>query len=563
MYLKIEIMWIALLSALSIFLLWRNNVFKKKDSIKEFIVKNKTGIATVLLFIILFSVRILYIEKIPYGINRDEASAGYDAWNILKYGVDRHNTPYPVYFESWGGGQNALYTYILIPFVYMLGLSVFSVRLPMAIISSISLIYFYLTLKNRFNNKKALLGTFILGIAPYMIMKSRWGLESNLLPELIILMYYNFDKYLIDKKKLNFYSFFAIAGIACYSYATAFMIMPVLMITMMIYFVWFRKIVSLKDMLKGILLTALISFPLILFTLTNQFRWGNISFGMFTVPMLENNRGMAMFNTDNLLSKVTEAFKFIFTDYDIGYYNKMSFFNLYYPILYLVFIIYGALFIIKELKNKNTTFDLLLCMFIPSIVLMIFSQPNVNRLNFAIMTVMLLLPYGGIYFCYRPYEEKKMFKTIYSLTALGMIIFFGGFIYLYPKEYKYPSYHNSLFSDAVYKVSKESLKNNKKIYMVDNSIHNQYIYYLFATKTSPEILLKNSKTSESPLGEKENYEMINDKYFNQNVLLLRKNCYYVVDIFSEEQLKSLKKNLTGAKIKYKQSKIDYFYIIET
>ena len=56
---------------------------------------------------------------------------GYEAYSILNYGIDRNGNVLPVFLVSWGSGQNALYTYILIPFIKLLGLSSFSVRLPM------------------------------------------------------------------------------------------------------------------------------------------------------------------------------------------------------------------------------------------------------------------------------------------------------------------------------------------------------------------------------------------------------------------------------------------------
>ena len=67
---------------------------------------------------------------LPPGLNADEASIGVEAYDLAHFGVDRNGVSYPVHFIAWGSGQNALYGYILIPFVAALGLS--SVRGPPA-----------------------------------------------------------------------------------------------------------------------------------------------------------------------------------------------------------------------------------------------------------------------------------------------------------------------------------------------------------------------------------------------------------------------------------------------
>lgn len=48
--------------------------------------------------------RLILIGQVPYGLNQDEASAGYEAWSILNYGIDRHGISYPVHLIAWGSG---------------------------------------------------------------------------------------------------------------------------------------------------------------------------------------------------------------------------------------------------------------------------------------------------------------------------------------------------------------------------------------------------------------------------------------------------------------------------
>lgn len=169
-----------------------------KEKVKKII------IIAILLLIGILS-RILFIDKQPNALNVDEASSGYEAWSILNYGIDRNGNFLPVFLISWGSGQNALYSYLMIPFVKLLGLNTLSVRMPMAVIGSISLIVFYLLIKELKNEKVALIGLAFFVICPWHIMKSRWGLESNIFPDLVLWAVYFIVLYLKQNKVSSLY----------------------------------------------------------------------------------------------------------------------------------------------------------------------------------------------------------------------------------------------------------------------------------------------------------------------------------------------------------------------
>ena len=59
------------------------------ENIRRFIFNNKFKIIITLVFILGISVRVLGIIQIPYGLNQDEASAGYEAYSIMVSGMDR------------------------------------------------------------------------------------------------------------------------------------------------------------------------------------------------------------------------------------------------------------------------------------------------------------------------------------------------------------------------------------------------------------------------------------------------------------------------------------------
>lgn len=134
---------------------------KKENNAKNFI---KTNIYSIIIYIVLiigFLSRLIGIVDYPNGFNVDEASIGYEAYAVSNYGIDRNGKSWPVFLEAWGSGQNALYMYIIMPFVKIIGLSIMSVRLPMAIIGCISLVVMYKILLKTKNQTIAIIRTNI------------------------------------------------------------------------------------------------------------------------------------------------------------------------------------------------------------------------------------------------------------------------------------------------------------------------------------------------------------------------------------------------------------------
>ena len=135
-------------------------------------------------FILIIGVlaRIIWIGQVPGGIHQDEAYSGYEAYSLLKTGMDSHGYVNPVYFISWGHGMNALYAYLTIPFIAIGGLSVYTIRIPQIILGCLTLPLFYLFVKKIANERLAVISMFLLAVNPWHIMLCRWGLEANLVP---------------------------------------------------------------------------------------------------------------------------------------------------------------------------------------------------------------------------------------------------------------------------------------------------------------------------------------------------------------------------------------------
>ena len=152
------------------------NIFEKLD-----ISKKELFFFIIILGIGIFA-RVWEFGVMPPGINVDEASIGIEAYDLYKFGVDRNGISYPIHLISWGSGQNALYAYMIIPFIALNGLNAVSIRLPMLISGIFSLPLMYLAGKKLSGKKFGLLAMFCMAVSPWHIVNNRWAVESNILP---------------------------------------------------------------------------------------------------------------------------------------------------------------------------------------------------------------------------------------------------------------------------------------------------------------------------------------------------------------------------------------------
>ena len=105
------------------------NNHQEEEKESEF-VKKYGNIIFVIIFVMSFLLLTYKIGKNPHGLHVDEAGALYDAICLSKYGVDRYLYKLPVYFVNFGGGQNALYTYLAAICIKLFGVSATIFRLP-------------------------------------------------------------------------------------------------------------------------------------------------------------------------------------------------------------------------------------------------------------------------------------------------------------------------------------------------------------------------------------------------------------------------------------------------
>ena len=120
LFINISLILVSLLLA-SLFLFYP--YLKNRGNIKEFIKGNKERLVASILLLVGFISRVAFLDLLPGGLNQDEASAGYDAFAIMNWGIDRNGNKLPVHLVALGSGQNALYSYVCIPLIFFFGVN--------------------------------------------------------------------------------------------------------------------------------------------------------------------------------------------------------------------------------------------------------------------------------------------------------------------------------------------------------------------------------------------------------------------------------------------------------
>src|SRR6476661_3890481 len=98
------------------------------NTLPGFIRQNYVSILLGLIVLLAFFLRIYDITGNPSGLNQDEAVNGVDAFSLSQTLRDHHGNFLPVLLESFEDWASSLLTYLTVPFVWVLGLSEFSVR---------------------------------------------------------------------------------------------------------------------------------------------------------------------------------------------------------------------------------------------------------------------------------------------------------------------------------------------------------------------------------------------------------------------------------------------------
>jgi 4-amino-4-deoxy-L-arabinose transferase-like glycosyltransferase len=224
----------------------------------------KTSLLLVILVIAAF-LRLYHLDSVPPAPSVDEVSTGYNAYSLLLTGRGEHGGLYPLVLQSFDDWQPALYAYLTIPFIYILGLSIVAVRLPAVLLSILTVYITYLLVNELFTLSKsgrlhdkdktlhewyALAAAFLLAISPWHIYLSRLGYPANAGLSFFILTVY----FLMRRKFVTSMLFFVLSAM---SYHTEKVFLPLVSLAfLLVYYkeLWLYKKKTITILVFGFIL---------------------------------------------------------------------------------------------------------------------------------------------------------------------------------------------------------------------------------------------------------------------------------------------------------------------
>lgn len=371
-------------------------------------------------------VRLYGIGTLSTGINQDEASIGYDAFAVANYGIDRNGVFNPVYLIAWGSGQNAGYMWLLIPWIKLFGLTLTTLRLPMALAGCVSLYAVFRLLHRQRNKKLELTALFLFAICPWHILKSRWALESNLFPEFLLWGVVLFSIGMGTKKLRYFYLGSVILGFSSWNYATSFIVLPLFLVPSAI-ILWKQRYLPLRHLFGCAGVFILAALPIILFAIITIFHLPSITTPLFTIPALPYPRDseFALFSDTPLASLIANGkalFRLLQLQQDDNLWNAVEGYGLFY-LFSVPFLIIGFLRsvlpanhggIYRNIVPGAWMFTLLATI---GIILGIMVVPNINRVN----VVWIPLLWFWILGVYDVIRNQRLWR--WALTLLYTLCF--------------------------------------------------------------------------------------------------------------------------------------------
>ncbi len=435
-------------------------------------------------------VRAYAFGSIPPGLNQDEASSAYDAFALLTHGIDRNGFPYPVMLVSWGSGMHALAGYISMPFLWLFGLSIFSTRLPHLLIGILTLPLFFVYMTDIAGRRAGMIALFLLVIAPWHIMISRWGLESNQFPPLFLL-----GTFLAARSekipKLLPYAF-ACFALCLYAYGTSYIVIAAFL-TMSVPWMLWKKKWRLHPAIISCVVFAAIALPIALYLLINTRQLPSIVTPFFSIPRLS---GVPRFQTMGNLGigswefyveagkNLATAWRLFLTQDDGLIWNAIPGYGILYVLSppFMAIGLVSAIFMF--IRRRSASLFLLLAWFLSAVVLTAFVSVNINRVNI-IMFPLIAFAAIGVSVLWR---SRVAFGLVIATFLFLFVRFTVTYFIEYPKMIG-PAFFESL-TEAI---AEAAAADPTGTICVTGNVNMPYIFALFATKEDPNVFVRTVK----------------------------------------------------------------------
>jgi 4-amino-4-deoxy-L-arabinose transferase-like glycosyltransferase len=478
--------------------------------------KNKLIIGIVFFAAIL---RLVLLNQFPAGLNADEASLGYNAWSLIQTGKDEHGASWPLVFRSFDDYKPPLYVYLALPFIKILGLSVTAVRLPSALLGVVSVYFLYLLVNRFFPKEKIRLGkleltaghlaAFILSISPWHLHFSRGAWEVNIATFFMIFSIIYLHKSFENTKNLYIFSFAAVLSL--YTYHSARIITPLLIVSFSLIFFgevksFFQK-KNLKITISAFLLTVIFSLPIVfqMLSVEGQSRFSGVSIFADSGPVWQATNFRIEHKNDNLPVKLIHnkyfsysmrflqnylshySFDFQFIDGDVIARSRVPEVgqNL---LVFFPFFAMGILYLIK-LNSLGGKFVLSWFLIAPIPAALTYQSPHALRAENMAIPLAVIVALGLVWFInFLHIYIKRFAPFVVVLVSFTIIYSFSRYLHMYyvhyPKELPFAWQYGF---DQIAEYTKENYNQYDKI-IISDRYDQPYILIAFFSQFPPDKL---------------------------------------------------------------------------
>lgn len=497
----------------------------------------KKNVAIILILFVASFLRLWKLNSIPPHLTSDEAALGYNAYSILKTGHDEYGEYLPIIFKSFGDYKPGFYIYLTIPFVFLLGLNEFSVRLPSALAGILAVWLVYqlvistqLLIAKKEDRKEsnliinhqllAIVASLLLALSPWHIHFSRGAWEANLSLTLTLFGIIFFLKSLQKPKFLYISTVFFSLTFLTYQGAK---LSTLIVISVLIVSFW--KEVKLLLYNKSVififatLLSLIIISPIILsffsgktgrlkiFSIFSYARpenylqsfleeggekVGSLNYYLFHSEVLNFARGIM----GRWFNHFSGRFLFFEGDYQnprhsAPYQGMLLLFD-------LILILPGFMYLFKN-KSNFSIFIFLWLILAPLPAALSRDQVHAVRSLNLVIPLVLVSSFGfsSLFIRIKTFSRHSIRAASFAVFVLG---FFASLIYYFDAYFIHLLRHYSKFWNWGYKEIVETItpiQENYKEIKVQQSFAQPYIYFLFYQKYDPVKYQEQAKLIES------------------------------------------------------------------
>lgn len=478
----------------------------------------KTLLSLLVILAIAAGLRFYRLGNVPPSPDWDEAALGYNAYSILKTGRDEYGTFLPLSIRSFDDYKPPLYVYLTVPSVALFGLSVWSTRLPSAVMGILAVLGTYFLVKELLkNNGYALLSAFLLAISPWSIQFSRIAFEAN---TGVTVNIWAVTAFLAGLKRRIFLPIAALLfGLGMYAYHTERIFLPLLL---SILIVAYRKQLIIRENKKHILIALiaglLVVAPLVpvVFNQTALLRLrGTSSFtdqtGLLArdITKLEQDQrigdriGQLLDNRRIVFAKTIASgylshfsLKWLFLTGDNQRHHAPDMGLLY--LWELPFLLYGIYRVLKYMKGPVSTVLVGWLLIAPIAASPTTGLPHAVR-TLVFLPVFQIFTAIGIAQCL---SRQKRMVFLYGVCILFNIVYFFD-MYFVQQNPEVSQYWQYGYRDAV--AFTEKVKDKYQKVVVSTTLEQSYMFFLFYTKYDPRLYLAGGGTKSGSFEEANNH----------------------------------------------------------